>query len=97
MARSGRTSQFEAVFRLTERGICTSVHGDDSTSEGPRLPLDWLEAEVAKHYEITVSPRLGPGPADAKEGRCLNRAIRWCNRHIEYEADPRQAEKLVAE
>ena len=25
------------VFRHTERGICTSVHGDDFTSEGPRL------------------------------------------------------------
>ena len=64
------------VFRLTEKGICTSVHGDDFTSEGPRLSLDWLEAEIAKHYEITVGPRLGPGPADAKEGRCLSRVIR---------------------
>jgi hypothetical protein len=73
------------------------VHGDDITSEGPRLSLDRLEAEIAKHYKFTVSPRLGPGPADAKEGRCLNRAIRWCDKHIEYEADPRQAEKLVAE
>jgi len=52
---------------------------------------------VAKHYEITISPRIGPGPNDAKEGRSLNRIIRWCEHGTEYEAGPRQAEKLIAE
>ena len=85
------------VFKHIGRSICCSVHGDDFTSEGGKQDLDWFEAEIAKHYEISVSPRLGPGPADAKEGRCLNRVIRWCDGHIEYEADPRQAEKLIAE
>jgi hypothetical protein len=33
----------------------------------------------------------------AKEGRPLNRVIRWCDDHIEYEADPRQVERLIAE
>ena len=27
----------------------------------------------------------------------LNREIRWGDKHIEYEADPRQVERLIAE
>ena len=78
------------VFKHGEKGICCSVHGDDFTSEGSKRALDWFEDAVAQRYEVTVSPRLGPGPEDAKEGRSLNRVIRWCSDHIEYEADPRQ-------
>ena len=85
------------LFRHAERGIVTSVHGDDFTSSGPATSLDWLEKSIADKYEITVEPRLGPGTADAKEGRVLNRVIRWCEDSIEYEADPRQVERLVAE
>ena len=85
------------LFHHPSRGIALSVHGDDFTSSGPKPGLDWLEASVAKEYEITVSPRLGPGEQDAKEGRALNRVIRWCSTHIEYEADPRQIERLIAE
>ena len=59
--------------------------------------LDWMEAEIAKHYEITVQPRMGPGPNDAKEGRSLNRVVRWLDGRIEYEADPRQSERLISE
>ena len=74
-----------------------SVHGDDFMSSGPKDALDWYEASLAEEYEISVGPRLGPGRADAKEGRALNRVIRWCEDRIEYEADPRQIERLVAE
>ena len=73
------------------------MHGDDFTSSGPAGALDWLGQSIAEKYEITVEPRLGPGPNDAKEGRVLNRVIRWCADSIEYEADPRQVERLVAE
>ena len=85
------------VFRHIGKSICCSVHGVDFTSQGGKQDFDWFEAEIAKHYGISIDPRLGPGPYDAKEGRCLNRMIRWCDGHIEYEADPRQAEKLIAE
>ena len=85
------------LFRHAEKGIVTSVHGDDFTSSGPATSLDWLEKSIAEKYEITVEPRLGPGPNDAKEGRVPNRVIRWCEDSIEYEADPRQVERLVAE
>ena len=55
------------IFRHVSRLITTSVHGDDFTSCGPADALDWLEAAISEHYELTISPRMGPGPNDAKE------------------------------
>ncbi len=49
------------------------------------------------HYEFTTQPRFGPGDSDAKDAVILNRIIRWTEHGIEYEADPRQCEKLIAE
>ena len=83
------------IFFNSERGIRCSVHGDDFTSSGPKPELDWMEREIAERYEITMQPRMGPGPDDAKEGLILNRVVRWCESHLEYEADPRQVERLV--
>ncbi len=85
------------VFYHHDRHIASSVHGDDFTSTGPAVELDWLESEIGKEYETTVGPRLGPGPNDAKEARALNRVITWHEDRVEYEADPRQLERLVAE
>ena len=85
------------AFHHVDKDIVCSVHGDDFTSCGPKPALDWLEKSIAEKYEITIGPRLGPGAGDAKEGRALNRIVRWCDDCIEYEADPRQAERLVAE
>ena len=73
------------------------MHGDDFTSSGPKDALDWLEGALAEEYELDIGPRLGPGPQDQKEGRVLNRVIRWLDDRIEYEADPRQVERLIAE
>ncbi len=85
------------VFWHPSRQICCSVHGDDFTSSGPAPALDWLEKSIGESYEITIGPRLGPGPNDAKEARALNRIVRWCEGRLEYEADPRQVERLIAE
>ena len=85
------------LFRHPEKDLVCSVHGDDFTSSGSKPGLDWMEKVISEEYEITIGPRLGPGPDDAKEGRALNRVVRWCDRHIEYEADPRQVERLIAE
>ena len=40
---------------------------------------------------------LGPSPKDDKEVRVLNRIVRWNSEGVEYEADPRQTERLVAD
>ena len=73
------------------------MHGDDFTSSGPADALDWFEARVSSGYEISIGPRSGPGPNDAKQARALNRVITWCKDRIEYEVDPRQAERLIGE
>ena len=85
------------VFQHPQRRVLCSVHGDDFTSSGPADSLDWFEGAIAKEYEVTISPRMGPGPNDAKQGRALNRVITWSEWGIHYEADPRQSERLVAE
>ncbi len=85
------------AFYQTAKKIACSVHGDDFTSSGPKDALDWLETKISEKYEITIGPRLGPGPEDGKEARALNRVVRWCTDKVEYEADPRQIEQLVAD
>ncbi len=74
-----------------------TVHGDDFTTVGPKEDLDWLEEQMQEHYELTIQPRMGPGPGDAKEAVILNRITRWSENGIEYEADPRQSERLISE
>ncbi len=85
------------VFRHPTKMLVASVHGDDFTTAGACEDLDWYEQAMAEHYECTIQPRIGPGPRDAKEGIVLNRVIRWTPEGLEYKADPRQAEKLIAE
>ncbi len=85
------------VFRHPSKQLVVSVHGDDFTIAGACEDLDWFEAVIQEHYECTVQPRIGPGPEDASEGLVLNRVVRWTAEGVEYEADPRQAEKLIAE
>ena len=61
----------------------------------PRTSWIGLKGELEQHYELTEAHRLGPGAEDDKEARVLNRIVRWTDAGIEYEADPRQAEKLL--
>ena len=53
--------------------------------------------ELETKYELKEGARLGPGSRDDKEGRILNRVVRWTTEGLEYEADPRQAERLLEE
>ncbi len=71
------------------------MKGDDLTTEGPKDQLDWFVGELRKKYELKEGARLGPGKEDDKEARILNRLVRWTAEGIEYEAGPRQAERIV--
>ena len=93
--RQGRASP--CLFHHRERGITTTVHGDDFTTCGPKMQLDWFESALAERYELTRGGRLGPAPEDDKEASVLNRIVRWTPAGIEYEADPRQVERLLVE
>ena len=83
------------VFRQSQKQLVCSVHGDDFTVSGPCSSLNWFETTMKQKYELTVGGRLGPGADDDKEISVLNRIIRWTCSGIEYEADPRQVEKLL--
>ena len=74
-----------------------SEQGDDFTATGPEDQLDLFEATLKSQPELTVGGLLGPGPADDKEALVLNCIIRWASKGLEYEADPRQVEKLLKE
>ena len=98
---AGRLTQeigFEAgdtsacVFLHRARNFRCSVHGDDLTTMGCKEDLDWFVAELKKQYELKEKYRLGPAPTDHKEAVILNRIVRWTDKGLEYEADPRQAE-----
>ena len=77
------------------RNKATSVHGDGFTSAGPKVEFDWLQSQLGGKYELRLGARLGSGDQDAKEILVLNRAIRWTEHGLEYEADPRQGERLL--
>ena len=60
--------------------------------------MDWHETCMEERYAITKRGRLGSGSEDCKEMTLLNIIVRWVdNEGIEVEADPRQAERLVAQ
>ena len=65
------------------------------TTAGPKCEIDWFETLLEQKYELKKGGRLGPGPEDTKELTVLNRVIRWVDGGVEYEADPRQAERLL--
>jgi len=83
------------VFYNRERDLRCSVHGDDLTTVGSKVNLDWFRKELEKRYELKEPHRIGPGPDDHKEALVLNRVVRWTSAGLEIEADPRQAEKLL--
>ena len=83
------------IFVHAARGIAVSVHGDVFTSTGPKCELDWFESQLEGKYELRKGGRLGPADGDCKELTVLNRVIRWSEGGIEYEADPRQVERLI--
>ena len=83
------------VFRHAAHKLVMSVHGDDFTTGGAKPDLDWFELELEAKYELRKGGRIGPGDDDDKEGRILNRIVRWTAEGLEYEADPRQIERLV--
>ena len=83
------------VFVHRSRRIRCAVYGNDLTNVGPKAELDWLKKSLEAKYELKESGRLGPGQGDDKEARILNRVVRWCTDGLEYEADPRQGERLL--
>ena len=85
-----------SVYHHTERRITTLVHGDDYVSVGSVEAMQWLKERLEDDYEIK-SVTIGKGKGLEKEGRVLNRVVRWTNEGWEYEADQRHGEIIVRE
>lgn len=68
---------------------------DDTTTGGSKVDFDWFKEELSKRYELQQPRRLGPGAKNDKEAVVLNRIVRWISDDLEYEADPRQGDKLL--
>ena len=83
-----------AVFYHAERHIMTLVHGDAYLSSGSKSDLGWLESKLAAAYEIKTQ-RIGAGDGCEREGKVLNRIVRYTEEGYELEADPRHAELII--
>ena len=85
------------LFYHPVRNIRVNVHGDDFTNLGTHEQLLWLRDKFLERYEIKDSGIMGPDPDDIKQVRVLNRLVTWHSDRLEYEADPRHAEIIIAE
>jgi len=83
------------VFHHPEGYLLCSVRGDDFTTVGPKSSLDKFVNFLRTKYELKEAARLGLGPEGDREARVFNRVARWGPEGLEYEADPRQAERLL--
>ena len=84
------------AFHHTARDLACVVHGGDFTFSGEDKDLDWIEGLMKGWFEVKVRARLGPDLGDDKVVVILGRIVRWTDRGIEYEADPKHR-KLILE
>ena len=84
------------LFFHKGKDIPAYVHGDDYAVTGTRREMKALEKEIKKTFDIKAE-YLGPREYDMKEVRLLNRVIRYTDKGIEYEADPRHQEIIISE
>ena len=88
----GRASP--CVFDHAQRGLRAYVHGDDFVVTGMPAELHWMREKIEEKYELKVEV-LGPDEGQQKEVRVLNRILRWTDKGVEYEADPRHVEIIL--
>ena len=72
------------------------VHGDDFVGAGNHSVLGRIRAALEDKYKLKVE-MLSGDKADVQEVEILNKIIRWTDRGVELEADPRHAEIVVRE
>ena len=76
------------------RNLHLVVHGDDFTTMGCKADLDWMEVELAKHFELKIRGRLGENCDGPQQIRILNRIVTITDEGLLYEADPRHVDLL---
>ena len=86
-----------SVFYQPVTGVWLVVWGDDFTFLGREMDLKEMLDQMGKWYAIKLRGILGPNPKDLKEIRILNRVVRWTSEGIEYEADDKHVNVILAE
>ena len=71
------------------------VHGDDITTLGKELDLDWMWQELSKSFELKFRGRVGPGREGSNDMRILNRVVQVHKDSVVYEADPRHCDLIL--
>ena len=71
------------MIEWSKRKVYTKVPLEEVLRMTGRVPVAVKWVDVNKEHD--------------KEGCILNRRVRWTEKGLEYEADPRQAEKLIEE
>ena len=85
------------AYYIPEQDLGVVCHGDDIVCEGEDDDLDWFEQNLSNHFELTVKAKMGPEAHDCKQAPLPNRVLTWTEGGLEYEADPRHAELIIAE
>ena len=83
------------LFFHPDRNISIVVHGDDFNALAVKAELDWYEIELAKHFEIKIRGRMGPG-GTCEQIKIFNRILALTADGLEYEADPRHVDLLAS-
>lgn len=79
------------VFYRARRGFRTYVHGGDCVGVGMPSEFEWVQDKMKHKYELKEET-LGPDEGRFREVRVLDRVLRWKDKAIEYDADPRHVE-----
>lgn len=80
--------------------ICFSlsvfVHGDDFVAVGPGDSVKKLEGFLKQRYKVK-SQIMGPDVGDEQELKILNRIVKYSDKEVSIEADPRHCDIIVRE
>lgn len=83
------------VFYHERRDVSYACHGDDFTFAREEKELWWIAAMMEGWFQIKVRAVMGPEDADDKEVVILGRLVRWQDKGVEFEADPRHRKVLM--
>ena len=84
------------VFRHKERGIETTVHGDDFFSCGALEDLRWMQRELEKDFALKTNI-IGRKEGLLKQLVVLGRTVTFTEYGIKYEADKKHFKTLLAD
>ena len=85
------------LFYNKATGLMCVVHGDDFTFLGEEKDLKEVKAKMEEWYEVTDRGMIGHGDRSKKEVSILNRDLKWMEDYLEYKADPKHRDLIIAD